>query len=396
MMARGGRSHAGWFLAAAIAAVLVLRPGTGAAAQQGGATKPPAQAAPKPPGGKLAKLAEPWPEDEVVQKRRVDAETLPLFATHEPLALTLTADFKAVNRERTPDSLKRFPGTLTVTGADGQPVQIPVKLGTRGNLRLNIRVCSFAPLVVEFPKREAKGTPFERQGALKLVTHCQTYDSFEQRVIAEHLVYRAFTLMTPAAFRTRLARITYVNVKDGKDLGTRWAIFIEDQDDLAKRMESRIAPLKGRGFAQLDRTALLRVAVFQFMIGNTDWSIIALHNTRLIHDRAAVLRPIIYDFDVSGLVNPPYGVPFKQLPITSIRERLYRGPCLPLEMFEPTLEEFRAKQVDILGLYDAQEELKPGVRRESKDYLGEFFEIITNQGRTKRFFVDNCQKANGM
>src|SRR5262245_50790909 len=103
------------------------------------------KAAPAPPKkNPLLKLAEPWPEDDVVQARRVEAESRPHFKDTEPLAFTLTGDFSAVNKERTPNNKKVFPAAFTVQEAKG-PAEVPVKIGSRGHFRLMVRNCDFVP-----------------------------------------------------------------------------------------------------------------------------------------------------------------------------------------------------------------------------------------------------------
>jgi hypothetical protein len=301
-----------------------------------------------------------------------------------------------VSGDRTVGSTKRFPGVLTVPGDGGKPVAIPVKLGTRGHLRLNRRVCAFVPLKVEFSKPAAKGTPFESQGSLKMVTHCQNSGDYDQYVLGEALAYRIANLVTPYSFRVRLARTTYLDSASGKKLTTRWSMFVEDQDDVARRAEARLAPIEKRLFHQVDRPSLLRLAIFQVLIGNTDYSISALHNVRLLQDRDGVLRPVAYDFDVSGVVNPPYAAADPKLRIASVQQRLYRGPCVPLDHLEPTLAEFRAKGAEILALCDAEPGFTQRTRTATKDYLKEFLDIIASQKRSKYLFVDKCRPLAGM
>lgn len=377
----------------ALAWVLITAATATAAAGQ--ASPPPAPGE-SPGSKKLERLAEPWPDEETLQKRRRTAEGLPLFTASEPVAFTLAADFKAVNRDRQVDSPKRFPAVLTVEGQAGQPVSIPVEIGTRGNLRLSRRTCAFVPLRVDFPKKEVKGTVFERQGSLKLVTHCQNDDDHDQRVLGEALAYRIANTLTPDSFRVRLARATYLEASSGKTVATRWAIFIEDPDDVARRMLGRIAPLEKKVFADIHLRSLLRLSVFQVMIGNTDYSIHALHNIRLVMDREGNLRPIAYDLDVSGLVNPPYGAPDPRMNLANIRERRYRGPCLGLAALEPTLDEFRARQDEILALYDAEPRLAPREREEARRYLLDFFDILSSPKRSKTLFIDRCRPVHGM
>src|SRR4051794_31722307 len=57
-------------------------------------------------GARTRDLAEARLERERAANQRA------LFASEEPLPFTLIADFKAVNRDRNPDSTKTFPATL--------------------------------------------------------------------------------------------------------------------------------------------------------------------------------------------------------------------------------------------------------------------------------------------
>ena len=366
---------------------------------------------------KKARLVEPWPDARKLEERQIAAEKLPLFSTAEPLPFTLTADFDAVNKDRVIDSPQRFPAVLTVAGRSGAPVAMPVRLGSRGNLRLDKEVCDFVPLRVEFPKKEARGTPFEGQGSLKLVTHCRDSRENEQYVLRESLAYKIFNVLSPASFRIRTARVTYLESGKGKEITTRWAFFIEDQDDLARRLQGRIAPFEKRLFDQLDRESLLRMTIFQALIGNTDYSIYALHNVRLVLDHEGVLRPFAYDFDGSGLVDSGYAAPDPRLRIASVRDRLYRGPCLAPPLMEPALDEFRARKPEILALFDAEVALTgkdpkavifdrfarpptgvspPGVVGSVKNYLAAFFKILDTPKRTKMLVTDRCRNATGM
>ena len=108
-----------------------------------------------PPAKGLVKLAEPWPDAEVIRQRHADAENRRLFQSADPLTFTLTANFNAVNKDRDENSTKRFPATLVVTGDSGKSGPMNVNLGTRGHFRLRQTSCSFVPLRVEFDKQSA-------------------------------------------------------------------------------------------------------------------------------------------------------------------------------------------------------------------------------------------------
>ena len=53
----------------------------------------------------------PWPDAAELTRLRQDAQGRRLFASSEPLVFKLVADFKAVNRDRNPDSTQTFPAT---------------------------------------------------------------------------------------------------------------------------------------------------------------------------------------------------------------------------------------------------------------------------------------------
>ena len=338
---------------------------------------------------KLAKLNEPWPDAEGMSRRRMEAEQRRLFATTDPLTFTLTADFDALNKDRTVDSAKRFPGVLTVAGADGKTDTIPVKLGTRGNFRLMKRNCSFVPIRIEFPEDKVQGTVFEAQDSLKLGTHCQNAKEYEQYTMREYLTYRIFNLFTPRSFRARLAKGTYVDSVSGKTVAAKYALFIESDNDVARRMEGREAALPNALFKDLDSDTLTQMMLFEYMIGNTDYSIVRLHNVRLIKGPArSILYPVPYDWDISGLVNPPYAIPDRRLPIKTVLERMYRGPCQTAEQWEPLLLKFRAKKAEVLALFDSIPDLEQGNRRQSKAYLEEFFSTISKPSSFKHDLVD--------
>ncbi len=334
------------------------------------------------------KLAEAFPEAEKLARRRDEAQNLPLFLTTDPLSLSLTADFKAVNRERVENSAKRFDATLSVGGRS-----IPVRLGTRGHARLRQTTCAWAPLRVEFPSDAVAGTVFDGQRALKLVTHCRDTSVFEQYVLQEYLAYRMLNLLTPRSFRARLVRMTYGDAAAGKPLTTRFGMFIEDDDDVARRMESRSIDVPNVLFKDLDPDTLTLMSLFEYLIGNTDYSIIRLHNVRILQDRKRLLYPVPYDFDFSGLVEAVYSAPDRRLGIESVRDRLYRGPCRTPAEFEPAFERFRARKDEMLALFDSLPELQPSNRKQARQYIEDFYSTIDRKDRVKRLLIDSCTKS---
>ena len=378
-------------LAAALAAVLA---GTDTAAQAPPAQKPAAAAADQAP-----KVPKAWPPDaETLSKRRLEAEALPLFASQDPVEITLTADWRTVQRDRNVESKKTYPGTLTIVkdGAAGTP--IPLQLRTRGHSRRDPRVCEFAPLRLELPKDQTKGTIFEGHGNIKLGVHCQSEGVYQQYILKEYLANRVHNTLTPRSLRVRLARVTYTDNNAGRKPYTRLSIFFEDVDDLAKRMEGRELPVPRQMFQFVEQDQLLFMSLFQYMIGNTDYSILQLHNVIMVDDAKGVRHTVPYDFDYSGLVNTHYAVPYKGLGLVSVQDRLWRGPCKTEAELEAALNVFREKQAELLALPASLTSLglDEGSRKYTEKYLNEFFEIIGNPGKLKRALVTGCKPIGGM
>jgi len=336
------------------------------------------------------KLAEPWPEPDAMRQRKAEAEALALFANEEPLAFTLAADFRTVNRDRNPDSRKQYPAQLRIPGSE--PRTFSVRLNARGHVRRNVRTCDYVPLRIVFEHDQVAGTVFDNQDALKLVVQCRGIASFEQYVLREYLAYRVLNMLTPQSFRARLARVTYTDAA-GQPLGSRYGILLEDDSDVARRMEGRTIEIPRVLFTGVDAATLDAMMLFEYMIGSTDFSIYALHNVVLVQKPDRSVYTVPYDFDMTGLVGPPYAIPDPKLPIASVKQRLYRGPCRNIDEWEPAVLRFRAQKDRILALPQAIPELTSESREHARTYLGDFFDSIKDEKGVKRVLVDACKKA---
>ena len=341
---------------------------------------PPAAKASKPPIS-----TKPWPEDEELLARRTDAQHRRLFQDGPPLEFTLTSDFNQINKERTPQNGKQYPGVLTVNGAD-----TAVSLASRGHLRLKSQICDFVPIKVTFARDQLAGTVFEAQTTLKLGTHCRNDAQADQYVIREYLAYTLANLVTPLSFRARLARGTYVDARSKNRVSTHSALFLEHEHDVARRLGGRDVRVPHMAFADFDKDALTTMMLLEYMLGNTDYSIWTLHNVVIVEDKRRRFFPVPYDFDLSGIVHAPYAAPDPRLSLRSVTDRLYRGPCRTLEEFTAAAEPFRAHQAEMLGAIDGVGALTRAHKDEMKEYVDSFFRRIATPQGIKRTFVDGC------
>jgi len=326
----------------------------------------------------------------------------PLFASHEPLAFTVEAPLSTIFKDRGEQRTERS-SALIVAGDDGQPVRLDVDVRMRGKSRARRQICEFPPLRLDLNKK-GKGTAFVDQNALKLVVHCQDgRDEYDQYVLQEYLVYRMYNLLTDHSFGVRLARVTYVDTEGKRKPVTRHAFLVEDVDDMAARNGVKALRIEAVPPQLAHPRSIALVGLFQYMIGNPDWSLFAVepgedaccHNTVPIGAEAGPIYSVPYDFDVSGIVNTRYadrlfGPEQRNLGIRSVRERSYRGLCGSAPILVEILALFNEKRDAIYALYREHPGLKAEIVKETLEYLDEFYETINDATKRERAFERGC------
>ncbi|MDA0329635.1 MAG: hypothetical protein O2958_11570 [Gemmatimonadetes bacterium] len=316
----------------------------------------------------------------------------PLFASHEILDLTLTADFAALRGDRraSPDRA----ALITAPDAGGGTIDVGAELRTRGEFRLDPANCSFPPLRIDVDASTAKETVFEGQDKLKLVSSCRPgRDSYEDLVLTEYLAYRTYQLLSSQSFHARLLRLTFVDTGRENAPETRIGFLIEEDNALAARLGATIFDLEeGKNLlpATFDPTSLMMVGIFQYMIGNTDWSDVAGHNFEIV-DRGGAALVVPYDFDIAGIVDAPYATPDPVYGLASVRDRLYRGWCGNSFNTHLVLERFREASTEITKLWTDVPGLTEATRRRTVSYLADFFESIETDERADRRFLRDCR-----
>jgi len=335
-----------------------------------------------------------------------DSTTAALFASQELLTLTIDAPLETIFHERGQKSTE-YAGVLSYENPRGESVDIPVDLRTRGKTRLQASVCEFPPLRLDFSTNDVDGTIFASQDKLKLVTHCQDNRSeHEQYVLQEYLIYRSYNVLTDVSFKVRLARVTYIDTDRERDTLTRYAFLIEDEEQLAARNGWGVVRVPRIPPDAIDPLQLSLLEIFQYMIGNTDWSAFmkeqdrleCCHNTKPIGDAATgPVFPVPYDFDITGVVSTRYAnrlfrENLDRMGLRSVRERLYKGRCASQPYLEHTFRVFNEKRDEIYGLYRDQEGLEADILEKSLEYLDEFYEIINDPVKVRREISRNCRR----
>ena len=313
-----------------------------------------------------------------------------LFRSQEPITVNITVDLKKLVRMKD-RQMAPLPARMVYdAGPQGIDTML-ISIGTRGNFRL--KNCDFPPIRLFFSAPEVKGTVFEHQKDLKLVTRCKNNQEYEQYILQEEPIYRIYNMFTPISLRTRLLKVTYADTLHKEPSQTTWAFLIEDDDAMARRNNGKIFVAKRAVFEDVETKHLRTIGLLEYMIANTDWSLGALHNVKLM--RAAdniTVFPMAYDFDWSGVINPRYATPDPQLPIRSVRDRLYRGPCMSKEEFVDAAQEFIKRKDAIYALYDTQKDLLPANVAQTKKYYDEFFKTIRSPRDAEGDILERCQR----
>lgn len=313
-----------------------------------------------------------------------------LFRDTAAFRIKLTADLKRAFRDR--DTIKQdwVPGILDWDGADSG--SIPVEITTRGHFRLKPVNCGFPGLKVRFPREQAQDTLWEGHGTIDLGTHCRSGSArYMQIPLQEALVYRVYNMITDSSFRVRPVKATYVDTGDDNKTVDAPAFFIEDDDDLAARTGMKSIERQGVRFLDLAPEQAAQISIFLYLIGNTDWSLPYLHNVQLFDMRGSLVA-VPYDFDWAGIVDAPYAVPDFRLKIRSVRDRLWRGPCLSNEAIQDALQRYRERKEAIYALYTTAQGLDPKLVKSSLEYLDAFYKTINSPKDVEREMRSVCSR----
>ena len=312
-----------------------------------------------------------------------------LFDSDEVLHITLKGNIREVLQDRSGDP-KNYAVLLSYSIEPGSEKVIPVQIKTRGHFRRIKENCTYPPLLIQFSKDGAKlSSAFKEQAKLKLVMPCMG----DEYLIREWLVYKIYNLVTPKSFRARLVKVKLDDDKNKKPIAPFYGILLEEEKQMAKRnqcvpVEKKLQP------EQTQADAFLSLAVFEYLAGNTDWSVQYLQNIKLIaKDSNAVPVAVPYDFDHAGIVKTPYAVPAVELQINSVRDRRYRGYCVQNEkLFEPVIADYNRLKKGIYSLYTDCPLLDDKYIKSTTQYLDEFYATINNAKTWKKEFGYPCDK----
>ncbi|HQZ75702.1 MAG TPA: hypothetical protein PLO70_14360 [Chitinophagaceae bacterium] len=316
-------------------------------------------------------------------------DSIRFFTEEGIIEMTLTTDIRKL---RAKESIEAYqPADISVRFPGNTIVSEPIRLYARGKSRRE--TCNLPPIMLDFHNPSSPLLyPLSR---LKLVVGCGTSEQDEQLVLKEYILYKMYNLLEERSFRARLAKVTYNDSRGKMKSYSQYAFLLEDVDDMAKRNGCKASKKMSFHVGETDPGLMNKVEIFEYMIGNTDWSVPGNHNIKMIYprnDEKAPVLPVPYDFDNSGLVNAYYAVPNELLGSTSVTQRIYRGYVRTLPEVQQTLDLFRAKKESLFALVKNFELFKSKTRDEIINYLNDFYKAIESESSVKFIFVDNARR----
>ncbi len=310
-----------------------------------------------------------------------------LFDSDEILHLVLRGDMRKPLNDKSQDP-KYYPLTLTYQTDDKSEKALSIEVKARGNFRRLMGNCTYAPLMLKFKKDEStKSSIFSGQKELKLVMPCRG----DEYVIREWMVYKLYNLLTPLSFKVRLVNITLEREGKSKKQESFYGFILENEKKLASR--NGLVPFKRNlNPRQTQVKEFQLLAVFEYLIGNTDWSVQYRQNIKLLNNDGAQLPIAVpYDFDHAGIVSAPYAKPAEGLKMKSVQERRYRGYCVDdFDDFLPTINQFKALKQEIYDLYSNEPLLEKDYREFTRKYLDDFFAVLDDEDGWRKDFAYPC------
>ena len=312
-----------------------------------------------------------------------------LFESDDLFNISLRFDITTYKRKRSDTTY--LDAILTYYTGVNDSINKKVKVRARGEVRR--LMCDFPPINLNFKMKEAGSDEFIGINKLKLVPYCKI--GYEDYVLREFLIYKLYNLLTPYSFRVRLMRINFINTARKSKPVVQYGFALEPQKLLERR--NHMMAVRTSNLTQLSMKPELmdRFAIFNYMIGNTDWAIPNQHNALVymqqLSDRPDLGIPVPYDFDYAGLVNTDYAIPAPDLPIKSVRERLYMGVCRSEEEFTKATAEFLEKKDQFYKIINDFPYLSARSKKDIFNYLNEFYSKFDKHNSIVKDLLNECK-----
>jgi len=311
------------------------------------------------------------------------------FSELSPFKMELHLDYKKLCKDTTIKKCPDIPGEIIFQDKQGSQQQLNVTLRTRGRWRT--AGCDLPALFVFFDSEQTKGTIFENETMLPLTTHCMRNNrKYESYALVEYLAHQLFRQLSDVSLQARLVQATYVNTDTGSRR-EKYGFFTEHFKRLAQRTNTKYYRVDKVDLQKMIPEEVETMALFEYMIGNLDWSVYRAHNIAHFINSEGIITAVPYDFDYSGLVNAKYAVPPTGFKMRSVRVRRYWGLCWPDFDWSALFEKFNLKRDDFLAEIAAVPVLDNSKKNYVTRYINSFYMIINLKSKYQERIIEKCR-----
>jgi len=313
-----------------------------------------------------------------------------VFDEVAPLEMELVFDWQALCRNPQKAECADLPATIVYRDASNREQRVSSALRTRGRYRKDTVECALPALFVFFPG-DTHNTLFAGEKMLPLTTHCARPAEYEQYLLKEYLAYRIYAALSSNSLRVRLVHVTYRDSAGRLAPLERYAFFTEHFDSFARRHDVAVRAKQLFDPRAADPNKMAVFDLFQYAIGNTDWSAVKGHNVLVVASKTGLATAMPFNFDFSGLVDAEYATVAPELAIRSVRQRVFRGVCDANTDWDAAFAHFAARRDDVLELADEVQGLEPKHRDRAVEYLEGAFATFASLERRQTLIVDACR-----
>jgi hypothetical protein len=306
------------------------------------------------------------------------------------LHFDLTKFLKKADRDQSVDGRMIF----HLSETDSLERKVTVKY--RGQSRYER--CKYPPARITLKKPLYEGPDSGRIKKIKLVNQCQPGTTFGDYVIREYLVYKLYNVVTDTSFRVRLVRLNYIDTEKKRKPIIQYGMLLEPEGLVESRLNLLEVKTKAVSMRHMQPTMIDRIAIFNYMVSNWDWSVPGQHNISVfsapVLELAGLGIPIPFDFDLAGVVNADYAIPPPESGLTSNRDRTFLGICRSREVFESELRVFLSKKEEFYSVIENSPHLSKAAKRDITFFLDQFFDQLEKPRSLERMvdlFLANCK-----
>ena len=272
------------------------------------------------------------------------------------------------------------PALVTISDSQDESMVFDSRVKVRGNMRKQL--CTLPPLKIDFNKTELRSRGFSNKDKIKIVLQCMDSLSREISMKKEHLVYELYREVDTLGLRSKLIKVNLIT--DEHDSNQYQGFILEDEENLARRVGGKVIE-KGIVKPQsMNRLAYLKMAFFQYMIGNNDWSVGLRKNIEtVLLGNEKRLFAVAFDFDYSAIVGQEYAVPKHIFPPMTYDERVFRLNDLTKDELNMIKEYFNEKRNDFYRIINNATYLSKKVRNIFKSDIDNFYNVINSRKKSK-------------